>query len=601
MKWNVLLAFVVLIIAAFAPMNPVSTWVSADAEQTTGAPAVYAGPDQLAEARRAAGDAGAQAGFLTSGTKQLKEGTEQLKGGSGQLAEGIRAASEGANQLSQGMVELQAGTGQLADGATRLADSVGGAVDQVAGFDAARGQILAAIDDALGATRGSRDPEVAKVREQLTGLRKQVETAEMPSDMTSQLNELKNGSRELANQLSVPGYAYHDGVYSATNGAQELSRGLNEMNGRVGEATDGVNQLADGAVKVDDMANKTKDQIGAVQRAMPAPPPVTGTAEAAENAPESALAPLAAMLVAALSILGGVVTALAAYAGSRPRARWMILGLGCAFTAVAGIILVAILGTALSPLAVVVSSLALALGTLASAGITWILRSAFGTIGGGAAAGILGLLQVGLVGWVWSSAATGDVGTVWRTASSALPMHWTTTAISAAGNNGSNTALLAGLGFAAVLAAIGLVAINMDNRALGAVAFAGGTPADASYRAAKGRDEHVDAERFEVEEERFGEVRLSDEYVADESYEVRPEADARHRVAPDREAAPDREPASPHGSADDAAPATETFDTPAHRAQNAEPPSRGEHATESFDSTAVRLGGKRRRFRRGQQ
>lgn len=84
-------------------------------EDTTGAPAVYAGPDQLVEARRATGGAAAEAGFLTQGTKQLKEGTDQLKDGSGELAEAVRSASDGADQLSKGMVEIQAGTGQLAD------------------------------------------------------------------------------------------------------------------------------------------------------------------------------------------------------------------------------------------------------------------------------------------------------------------------------------------------------------------------------------------------------------------------------------------------------------------------------------------------------
>lgn len=473
MKWNVLLAFVVLVIAAFTPMNPASTWVAG-----AGAPAVYAGPDQLIDARRAAGDASAQAGFLTQGTKQLREGTEQLKGGSGELTEGVKAASDGANQLSQGMIELQAGTGQLADGATRLADTVGGAVDQVVGFEVIRGQILAAIDDTLKATEGSRDPQVKELREQLTGVRQQVETAQLPGDMTGQLNELRDGSRELANQLSVPGYAYHDGVFTATNGAAELAKGLNEMNSKVGEATGGIDQLVDGAAKIDDMANRTKDGIGAVQRALPAPAPVQGAAGTADTGatstdpaaaaseetatPTSALAPLAAMLVSALAVLGGVVTALGAYAGSRPRARWMIFGLGVAFSAAAGLILVAILGTSLTPAAVAVSGAALALVALASAGITWIFRSAFGTIGGGAVAGAFALLQMGVVGWVWSTAATGEAPLLWNSISQALPMHWSTTAISAACNNGSATAMWTGVGVAAALAALGLFAVARD-------------------------------------------------------------------------------------------------------------------------------------------
>ena len=461
MKWNVLLAFAVLVVAAFAPMNPATTWVPRGAENASGAPAAYSGADNLGNARRAAGDASAQAGFLTQGTSKLKDGTEQLRDGSGELADGVKSAKEGADQLSQGMTELQAGTGQLADGATRLADSVGGTVDQVVGFDAVRGQVLAAIDETLESTRGSNDPQVKDLRTQLEDLRKQVDTAELPADWTAQLTELKDGSRELANQLSTPGYDYHDGVYTATNGAADLANGLGEMNDRVGEAKDGVNELADGAAKVDDMATSTKDRIGEVQRALPAAAPVAGAGGAsASNAPTSALPPLAAMLVSALAVLGGVAAALAAY--GETRSRWSVLGLGTLLAAGAGTILVTILGTGLTPTAIAVTGAALVLGTLASAGITWVLRDAFGELGGTASAGIFALLQTAAVGWVWSRAATGDVAPIWRAVSSAMPMHWSTSAISAAGNNGSTTAMWVGLGLSALLAAIGLVAMRMS-------------------------------------------------------------------------------------------------------------------------------------------
>lgn len=467
MKWNALMALAVLIVAAFAPMNPAATWVQRDAENTSGAPAVYSGADNLGDARRAAADASAQAGFLTQGTAKLKEGTEQLRDGSGELTDGISAAKAGADQLSQGMVELQAGTGQLADGATRLADNVGGAVDQVIGFDVVRGQVLAAIDDTLNSTRDSNDPQVKELRGQLEGLRSQVDTAELPADWTAQLTELKDGSRELANQLATPGFAYHDGVYTATNGAAELAQGLGEMNGRVGEAQDGINQLVDGAAKVDEMSTTTKERINGVQRALPAAAPVAGAAGAdgasASSAPKSSLPPLAAMLVSALAVLGGVAAALAAYGAVR--SRWTIIGLGTLLAAGAGTILVTLLGTGLTPAAIGITGLALALGTLASAGITWILRDVFGEFGGTAAAGIFALLQTGLVGWVWSRAATGDVDSVVRAVSSAMPMHWSTSAVSAAGNNGSIAALWTGIGLSALLALIGLVGALRNPRA----------------------------------------------------------------------------------------------------------------------------------------
>ena len=252
------------------------------------------------------------------------------------------------------------------------------------------------------------------------------------------------------------------------------------MDDRVGEAKDGVQKLVDGATKVDDMSNSTKDRINDIQRALPAAAPVAGAgagagaaggsaspagtdaaaSNATVNAPTSALPPLAAMLVSALAVLGGVAAALAAYGVSR--SRWTVLGLGTLLAAGAGTILVTILGTGLSPAAIAVTGLALALGTLASVGITWILRDAFGELGGTAVAGIFALAQTGVVGWVWSRAATGEVEGVVRAVSSAMPMHWSTAAISAAGNNGSATAMWTGIGLSALLAVLGVVAMRMS-------------------------------------------------------------------------------------------------------------------------------------------
>lgn len=496
MKWNVLIAMAVLVVAAFAPMNPAATWAPRNAESTSGAPAVYPGADNLGDARRAAADASAQAGFLTQGTAKLKEGTEQLRDGSGELIDGIASAKAGADQLSQGMIELQAGTGQLADGATRLADNVGGAVDQVIGFDVVRGQVLAAIDDTLDSTRGSNDPQVKDLRVQLEGLRQQVDTAELPADWTAQLIELKDGSRELANQLATPGYAYHDGIYTATNGAAELAGGLGEMNNRVGEAQDGINQLVDGAAKIDEMSTTTKDRINGIQRALPAAAPVAGTAGAGgasqSDAPMSSLPPLAAMLVSALAVLGGVAAALAAYGAVR--SRWSIIGLGTLLAAGAGTILVTILGTGLTPVSIGITGLALALGTLASAGVTWIFRDAFGELGGTALAGIFALAQTGVVGWVWSRAATGDVDGIVRALSSAMPMHWSTSAVSAAGNNGSTVAMWTGIGLSAILALIGLVGALRNRPATSSVTRASGSAPATARTAPTARGDSYDDE-----------------------------------------------------------------------------------------------------------
>ena len=146
-----------------------------------------------------------------------------------------------------------------------------------------------------------------------------------------------------------------------------------------------------------------------------------------------------------------------------------------------------ILGTGLTPVSIGITGLALALGTLASAGVTWIFRDAFGELGGTALAGIFALAQTGVVGWVWSRAATGDVDGIVRALSSAMPMHWSTSAVSAAGNNGSTVAMWTGIGLSAILALIGLVGALRNRPATSSVTRASGSaPAAAPASAARG-------------------------------------------------------------------------------------------------------------------
>ncbi|AWB83213.1 hypothetical protein [Corynebacterium liangguodongii] len=460
MKWRLLVAVVLLVVAAFLPMKPAATWASGDA--ATGAPAVAPGPDSLVDARRAAGEAAAQASLLTSGTGQLNDGVVKLDEGSAQLIDGVAAAHSGAQELSNGMVELQAGTGQLAGGATQVADTVGGIVDQVVGFEAVRGQVIAAIDTALERLKDSKNPDVAAARDALTGLRSQAQTAQLPGDAVAQLNQLKAGSREVANQLSVPGYAYHDGIYSATNGAASLASGLGELNNGAGQAREGVSQLRDGSGKLDEMAQGNAQKIDAVRRALPAPTPVAGSAgsagSAGEAAPSSALAPLAAMLIAALVTLTGFALAAAAvFPGGR---RWWVVASGAALITAVGFVLVMVLGVSMAPAALATCALALALATLAAAGLTWMLMSSFGNGAGIGAAAAISVAEIGLVGWAWKQAAGGNVPAVVESASSAMPMHWLTAALSAAGNGGSATALWVGIGLSAAVALLGVVGLN---------------------------------------------------------------------------------------------------------------------------------------------
>ena len=105
MKWRFCCAVLVLIVGVFLPLSPASTWTRSG-DDTTGAPAVAPGQDGLVEARKAAGEASAQAGFLTQGTGQLVDGVSQLDTSSQELINAIAAAQTGSQELSLSLIHI---------------------------------------------------------------------------------------------------------------------------------------------------------------------------------------------------------------------------------------------------------------------------------------------------------------------------------------------------------------------------------------------------------------------------------------------------------------------------------------------------------------
>ena len=455
-------------------MDPARTW-SAD-DEATGAPADSQAilPADLVDARRAAGEAGAQASLLTTGTEELADGAAELREGVTPLQEGVSEAAGGAGELSQGMVEIQAGVGQLGVGATEIADAVGGAVDGVVSLDAIRGQIIGAVDRTVAELEGNDDPNAVELREELLGLNEQLTLVDIAPDLADQLIELRDGSREIANQLTTPGFAFHDGVYAATQGAADLNAGLGEIDAGMAQAVDGITQLDDGATQIDTMATNAHNRVDSVNRSLPAVAPV---AEAAvEEGPTQSLSPVVAMLIAALVMLAGAAIALAAHL--LPARRWLIVLGGTAATLVAGIVALLVLATGLSAASVWLSALALAVGALAAVGLTSAGIKLFGVIGGVGVTAVLGVLQLGVVGWVWKTATATQVADWLQVVAALLPLHWATTALSAAGNVGASGPLWLGVGVLAVVAAVGLVIVGTGRprAAADAAAAPGGEP-----------------------------------------------------------------------------------------------------------------------------
>lgn len=456
------------VVATTAHWQPAQTW----SQEETGAPSDGTiDPAELHDVARALSEANAQAGFLANGAQQLADGTGQLKDGAGELGGGVDQLASGSQELSNGLVELQSGTAQLGNGATELADGVGGAVDQVVALGVVRGQILQAIDGTTKDLEGNNSKEAKEIRSQLGDLRAQVENFKFDQSIQDQLIRLKDGSRDLSNQLAVSGYAYHDGVYEAAEGAKQLNAGIGELNTKVDEALKGVDELVAGAEKVDGMAQQNRTKVQGAQRAMPTVPNPNDT----QNATAQLLSPIVAMLLAALAVLGGGV--LGALLARVERRLVVLVGASVLIGAVVSL-LTALLATGVTAAAVAWAGVAAAAAAAASAGVLYALVRALGTPGWILGV-VLGMAQVGVVGWAWKAAATGtDLNTAMSALVHLFPMHWATSAITVAGNGGNSPqqwAALAVLGVTAVVA-ITLSVTPAANRSAARSSTPSGTP-----------------------------------------------------------------------------------------------------------------------------
>ncbi|WP_293775329.1 hypothetical protein [uncultured Corynebacterium sp.] len=456
-----LLALVLIVpLVIGAVVATVSEWQPAEAwsQEQAGAPSDGTiDPAELYDVARALSEANAQAGFLASGAQQLADGTGELKDGAGELGGGVDKLAGGSQELYDGLVQLQSGTAQLGNGATELADGVGGAVDQVIGLGVVRGQILQAIDGTLKDLEGNNSAEAKNIRSQLGDLRSQVENFQFDQSVQDQLTQLKDGSRELSNQLAVSGYAYHDGVYQATEGAKQLNAGIGELNSKVDEALQGVDKLVAGAEKVDGMAQQNRSKVQGAQRALPT---VAGPAED-DSAPSQLLSPIVAMLLAAIAVLGGgVIGALL----TRVERRILALLGGAVLIGVVVGLLVALLATGGTAAAVAWAGLAAAGAGAASASIVYALVRGLGLAGWGLGS-VLGVAQVGVVGWAWKAASTGtDLNAAMSALVHLFPMQWATSAITVAGNGGQSPQLWTALAILGVISIVAFVLVGAPAR-----------------------------------------------------------------------------------------------------------------------------------------
>lgn len=185
---------------------------------------------------------GAGIGDASQGATQLAQGTAQLADGSGQLSAGLDEAVTGAAQLAAGTGELHTGAVQFADGANQLiggTDQLGtGAIQIRDGVD----QIITPLLSALQAAGQVGDD---------------------PDSLTAQLTQLRDGTKELARQLTDPKADYRSGVLALADGANQLRDGTVQRGTGANDLSTGLRQLADGGHQIKDGVTQLGD--GATQ------------------------------------------------------------------------------------------------------------------------------------------------------------------------------------------------------------------------------------------------------------------------------------------------------------------------------------------------
>ncbi|MEZ2189692.1 hypothetical protein [Corynebacterium sp. CCM 9204] len=433
------------------------------------------GSADLVAVRRAAGEADTQAGFLVTGTRELTVGAGELADGSKRLSEGAAKAAEGAQQLTDGLVKLQAGTGQLGVGATQVADGVARAVEQIEAMPLARDQLLGVLDELDATLATSKHPESPRLRMELVKLRVEVVNFRVDPQMLGQLNELRSGSRQVAEQLSTPGQPFHDGVYSAVTGSRSLSDGLHELDEGSRALQSGADELRAGAERIRTMAEANENKVNAIHAGL-----TSGRTGSPGNSPtdvgnsiDTGMNPMNALFTAILVWLAATCLWLVGKPVPRRVGNSSGTTSGTAFRVVFSAPVTAILGVAVTGAAFVATAARPSDSVLLGAVLLVVtLTAVAGSILGRALMTLLGPMtgrivlitglaaQVGVLGHVWSNTVNGaEVSTFWRVLTALTPSGYPAAALSELGSGTAGPVLWVTVAVLGALVVFGAVII----------------------------------------------------------------------------------------------------------------------------------------------
>ncbi|MFC4603467.1 YhgE/Pip domain-containing protein [Rhodococcus kronopolitis] len=207
-------------------------------------------------------------GDVGKGLDEAAAGARQLSDGTGEALDGVTQLSDGSVELSNGLHEAYAGSGELADGTGQLAAGAGEASAGSAELADGMSQLVAGTDQlGAGATQISEVIDTV-----VTPLLDAALAAGLPTgeeDIAGQLQQLRDGAKQLAHELSDPNAEYRGGLESAAAGSKELNTGLgelaagaNELNAGAQELNSGLGQLDAGGTELSAGLGQLKDGVG---------------------------------------------------------------------------------------------------------------------------------------------------------------------------------------------------------------------------------------------------------------------------------------------------------------------------------------------------
>lgn len=200
-------------------------------------------------------DVGKGLSEAATGAQQLNDGTGEALAGTTELAAGSAELAAGLDEAYAGSIELVDGTGQLAAGAGEAAAGSGE-------LSAGLGQLVAGTDElGAGAT------QISEVIDTVVGpLVDAAVAAGLSGDETlAQLQQLRDGARQIAYELSDPNADYRGGLESAAAGAAELNTGLGQLSDGANQLDAGARELSTGLGQLDEGAGQLRDGLGQLQ------------------------------------------------------------------------------------------------------------------------------------------------------------------------------------------------------------------------------------------------------------------------------------------------------------------------------------------------